>query len=195
MAEEALLVLSEPSAVHAVLQFRRFIVRALACALAALAAALVSIAPAQAIAPASKGPPWAELTAGQQEILGPLKPEWESMDRQPRLKWVGIAKRFPSMSPREQRRIQTRMQRWAKLTPEQRLVARNNYRKNVGALPPEQKKELQVKWQEYQALPEHEKRSLATKAVEPAPAPPPRRPRGGVKPGGTPAQPVPINDR
>ena len=156
MAEETLRVLSG----------------AFACALAAL----IALAPAEAAGPAKKGPAWAELTADQQQILEPLKPEWDKMDRQPRVKWVGIAKRFPAMTAREQRRIQTRMDRWAKLTPEQREVARNNYRTNVGALPPEKKKELQAQWEEYRALPEHEKRSLAEKAAAPKPTVTPRRP-------------------
>ena len=152
---------------------------AFACALAAL----IALAPAEAAAPVKKGPNWAELTADQQQILEPLKSEWDKMDRQPRIKWVGIAKRFPTMTAREQRRIQTRMERWAKLTPEQRAVARNNYRNNVGALPPEKKKELQVQWNEYRALPEHERRSLAAKAAEKKPAAAPKRPKNAAPDG------------
>jgi hypothetical protein len=172
MAEETLRVLSG----------------AFACALAAL----IALAPAEAAAPIKKGPTWAELTADQQQILEPLKPEWDKMDRQPRVKWVGIAKRYPAMTAREQRRIQTRMDRWAKLTPEQREVARNNYRKNVVALPPEKKKELQAQWEEYRALPEHEKRRLAATAAEPKPAAPVKRsPKSAVRPGNSPGPALP----
>lgn len=153
--------------------------RTIACALAAL---MLALAPAEAASP-RKGPVWAELTVEQQQVLEPLKPEWEKMERQSRVKWVGIAKRYPGMSEREQQRIQTRMQRWAKLTPEQRAVARNYYRENVGKLPPEKKKDLRAQWQEYQALPEQEKRSLAAKAAEPRPAAPPKRPKSAAKPG------------
>lgn len=145
---------------------------AFACALAAL----IALAPAEAAAPVKKVPVWAELTADQQQILEPLKADWDKMDRQPRLKWVGIAKRYPTMTAREQRRIQTRMQRWAKLTPEQREVARNNYRNTVGALPPDKKKELQAQWEQYRALPEDERRSLAEKAAQQKPTVTPRRP-------------------
>ncbi len=175
MAEEAILVLSAPSALlRPRLPGARAFARTFACGLVALAA-LVSVTTAEAAAPL-KGPAWAALTADQQQILAPLKSEWDKMDRQPRVKWVGIAKRFPTMTAREQRRIQTRMDRWAKLTPEQRAVARNNYRNNVVALPPDKKKELQAQWEEYRALPEQEKRSFAAKAAEQKPATPPKRP-------------------
>ena len=189
MAEETLLVLSEPSFVPASPQPRFLLARALALA------ALVALAPAVAAAPL-KGPVWAELTVDQQQILAPLKPDWDRMDRQPRLKWVGIAKRYPIMTAREQRRIQTRMQRWAALTPEQRAVARNNYRKHVVTLAPEEKKDLQAKWQEYQALPADEKRSLASKAAEPKPAATPKRPaKNTAGPAPPAAQAGPKKDR
>lgn len=185
MAEEALLVLSEPSVLllRPRLPGARAFARTFACGLVALAA-LVSVTTAEATAPL-KGPAWAALTADQQQILAPLKSEWDKMDRQPRVKWVGIAKRFPTMTAREQRRIQTRMDRWAKLTPEQREVARNTYRKNMAALPPEKKKELQAQWEEYRALPADEKRRLAEKAAAEKPTVTPRRPpRKSVAPDG-----------
>ena len=177
MAEEALFVLRAPCAVTVSRAFPAWIARALA----ALAAALVATAPAAA-AP-SKGPAWAELTAEQQQILEPLKPEWDRLDRPSRVKWTGIAKRYPSMTATGQRRVQTRMQNWAKLTPEQRAAARNSYRNTIGRLPPEKKQDLRSQWQEYQALPEHEKRNLAAKAAEPKPTAPPKRPKN-APPGG-----------
>ena len=164
MAEEALRVLSGASIA---------LVRMFAGALTLLAL-LVALAPAEAAAPV-KSPVWAELPVEQQQILAPLKADWDKMDRQPRVKWVGIAKRYPTMTAREQRRIQTRMERWAKLTPAQREVARNNYRNHVGALPPEKKKELQAQWFEYRALPEDERRRLAEKAAQQKPAVTPKR--------------------
>lgn len=179
MAEEALLVLRTRSGVASSREFRTWTARALAV----LAAALVATASA---APPAKGPAWAELTVEQQQILEPLKTEWARLDRQRRAKWVGVAKRYPSMTATGQRRVQTRMQNWAKLTPEQRAAARHNYRDNIGKLPPEKKKVLHAQWQEYQALPEHEKRSLAAKSTEPRPAAPSKRPKSAAKQGGKP---------
>ena len=73
---------------------------------------------AKAKAPAR--PAWAELTAEQQKTLAPLKADWESLETERRRKWIGIAKRYPTMKAEEQERVQRRMQRWAALSPEQR---------------------------------------------------------------------------
>ncbi|MBI3374453.1 MAG: DUF3106 domain-containing protein [Betaproteobacteria bacterium] len=175
MAEEALLVLSEPSTLQDSSRVQPWLMRMLACAVTAIIAALLSVAPALAAPAPKKAPVWAELTAEQQQVLDPLKGEWDKMDRPRRIKWVGIAKRYPGMNPTGQRRVQTRMQNWAKLTPEQRSVARNSYRNTIVRLPPELKKDLRAHWQEYQALPDHEKRRLAAKPVEPLRATPPKR--------------------
>ena len=68
--------------------------------------------------------PRAALTADQQQALAPLAAEWNKLGLQHKTKWLGIAKRYPAMQPEEQKRVQGRMQRWAKLTPEQRWQAR-----------------------------------------------------------------------
>ena len=94
-------------------------------------------------------PHWAELTAEQQRVLAPLKTDWDSLDRNGKLKWVGIAKRYPKLSVQEQERIQRRMQLWAKLTPEQRRQARETY-KQLAKQPPQKQKGLRERWAEYQ---------------------------------------------
>jgi hypothetical protein len=60
-------------------------------------------------APKKVRPTWAELAPQQQEVLAPLKPEWDKLDRDRRLKWIGIAKRYPAMQPEQQVRVQRRM--------------------------------------------------------------------------------------
>ncbi|HEX9395710.1 MAG TPA: DUF3106 domain-containing protein [Burkholderiales bacterium] len=94
-------------------------------------------------------PAWAELTVEQQKVLSPLKTDWDALDRERKLKWIGIAKRYPAMKPAEQARVQKRMQTWAKLTPEQRRQARETY-KQLAKQPPEQRGKLRDKWAEYQ---------------------------------------------
>ena len=94
-------------------------------------------------------PAWAELTAEQQKVLEPLKADWNALDRERKLKWVGIAKRYPAMKPQAQARIQKRMQAWAKLTPQQRRQARETY-KQLAKQPPETRGKLREKWAEYQ---------------------------------------------
>ena len=74
-------------------------------------------------------PAWAELTAEQQQILAPLKADWESLEPERRRKWIGVAKRYPKMEQQAQERVQRRMQAWAKLTPEQRRHAHETYKR------------------------------------------------------------------
>lgn len=94
-------------------------------------------------------PAWAELTVEQQKVLAPLKTDWDALDRERKLKWIGIAKRYPAMKPQEQERVQRRMQAWAKLTPQQRRQARETY-KQLAKQPPETRDKLREKWAEYQ---------------------------------------------
>jgi hypothetical protein len=115
-------------------------------------------------------PAWAELTAEQQQVLSPLKSDWDQLEPERRQKWLAIANRYPRMQAMEQERVTRRMQAWAKLSPEQRRQARENY-KRLAKMPREdQKKDLREKWAEYQALPPHERQSLV-----PSPSTDPRR--------------------
>ncbi|HEX7218292.1 MAG TPA: DUF3106 domain-containing protein [Burkholderiales bacterium] len=120
--------------------------------------------PAPKAKPAAKAkanvrPAWAELTAEQQMILAPLKAEWDSLERERRRKWIGVAKRYPKMTPQAQERVQRRMQIWANLTPEQRRHARETY-KALAKTPPAKRDRLREQWAEYQQLPQHERESL-----------------------------------
>ena len=79
-----------------------------------------------------------QLSADQQQTLAPLKPGWDRLETERKRKWLGIAKRYPRMAPQEQERVQKRMHDWARLTPEQRRVARESY-KNIAKAPPEKR--------------------------------------------------------
>ena len=65
------------------------------------------------------------------------------------------------MKPEEQKRVQRRMQSWAKLTPEQRRQARENYKQHRQGRRPSKRGELREQWAEYQALPPQERWSAA----------------------------------
>ncbi len=121
--------------------------------------------PPAAKAKAVARPAWAELTAGQQKTLAPLKADWDSLEPERRRKWLGIAKRYPTMKAEEQERVQLRMQHWARLTPEQRRLARETY-KQITKATPGQRGRLSEQWVEYQQLPPREREG---------PAPEPRR--------------------
>ena len=105
-------------------------------------------------------PAWAELTAEQQQVLAPLKTDWDTLEPDRRLKWIAIAKRYPRMKALEQERVQRRMQVWASLSPEQRRQARENYKHLAKAPRPAPNKDLRQAWAEYQALSPYERQSL-----------------------------------
>jgi Spy/CpxP family protein refolding chaperone len=124
-----------------------------------LAALVVAFALSPAFAAGSKPDPrWHELTAPQREILAPLAGEWNRLDRDSRKRWLGVAKRYPKMTPVGQKRVQTRMKKWAALTPQQREAARAKYKtmkRKRGS------KELKSEWQRYQALSPEQRQALA----------------------------------
>jgi hypothetical protein len=123
--------------------------------LAVLAAFTLHPAVAEAAKP---DPRWDELTPPQREILQPLAGEWDRLDAASRKRWLGVATRYPKMTPTGQKRVQTRMKKWAALSPQQREEARTKYktmkRKRGSA-------ELRREWQRYQALPPKEREALA----------------------------------
>ena len=55
-------------------------------------------------------PKWSELTVQQRSVLAPLSDDWDSLEYHRQKRWLGIVSRFSSMTPKEQRRIQIRMQ-------------------------------------------------------------------------------------
>ena len=71
----------------------------------------------------------------------------------------------------EQRRIQKQMQEWGKLTPEERQLARENF-KAAKDLPIEKKQKLKQKWEEYANLPPEEKERLKQQAANNPPSGP-----------------------
>ena len=82
------------------------------------------------------------------------------------------------MKPSSQKRVQTRMQKWAKLTPQQRAQARERYR-NIAKMARERREELRRHWAEYQSLPPHEKRMFD---VPPSYLPPAERRKRATSP-------------
>lgn len=121
-----------------------------------------------ALAQAKKKPPpaWAELSPAKQKILAPLAGEWDRLDATNRTRWLGVAKRYPGMTPVGQKRTQSRMEKWAKLTPREREEARGEYRRLKG----KEDADLRGMWQQYQSLPPAERQALTAPA---APAKPP----------------------
>ncbi|MES2351168.1 MAG: DUF3106 domain-containing protein [Pseudomonadota bacterium] len=111
--------------------------------------------------PATGKPLWKDLTRPQQVALEPLMPEWDRMESVRKQKWLDIANRYASKTPDEQLRIQERMRAWMKLTPEERRVARENYTLSKKI----DKSQKSAQWEQYQQLPEEQKKKLAADAA------------------------------
>lgn len=139
---------------------------ALACALGAGAAAGAD----PRAASNRGGPSWAQLTDDQREALSPLAGDWDKFDPTRKKKWLDIAARYKDLSPEGQQKMHERMPDLAKLTPEQRVTARENF-KRAYALPPDKRRELT---QRYEELPQDKKRELAEMSRK-KPGPTPRR--------------------
>lgn len=122
--------------------------------------ALKPAAPAVPVKNAGKSQ-WASLSRAQQAALQPLAGEWNKLDAPRKQKWLDIANRFASMKPDEQARVHERMRDWIKLTPEQRRTVRENYAR-AKKIDPGQKS---AQWEQYQQLPEEQKKKLAAEAV------------------------------
>ncbi|WP_086142854.1 DUF3106 domain-containing protein, partial [Janthinobacterium sp. GW460P] len=118
---------------------------------------------------ASENPSWNKLSRAQQEALQPLAGVWNKLETLRKQKWLVIASRFASMTPDEQIRVHERMREWIKLTPEQRRLVRDNYTRTK-KIDPGQKT---AQWEQYQQLPEDQKKKLATELV-------PKKPLGKV---------------
>lgn len=140
---------------------------------------------------AAVAPDWNGLTPQQQVILQPLREDWNHFDAKRRLKWIGIANRYPKMSVTEQTRVQIRMKEWASLTPEQREKARKKFLE-IQQASPEKRDVLREKWQAYENLPAEEKERLraARAAAVPGTAGRSQRPPQPAAPPQFPAPPV-----
>lgn len=133
----------------------------MAKALLSLVAVCLFLSQACAAPPKRAAPTWNELTIEEQQVLAPLERDWDQLAPQRRRKWVGIAKRYPTMKSDEKSKIDRRMQPWASLSADQRRIARERYKK-LEQLPPAKRDELRTRWEEYSRLPEDERARLRT---------------------------------
>ncbi|MEO5658384.1 MAG: DUF3106 domain-containing protein [Polaromonas sp.] len=132
------------------------------------AQAQTSAAPANASATgkvSASGPVWSELSPMQQQALAPLASSWNtSMRESQKRKWLEISRNYSALSPEGQLTLNSRMNEWVALSPQQRAQARLNFGKAKELsrqLTPEEKK---AHWETYQALSPEEKQKLAAKA-------------------------------
>jgi Protein of unknown function (DUF3106) len=116
---------------------------------------------------AEQGVSWNNLKPAQREALKPLERDWSGIDAARKSKWLEIAERYPTMAPPDRQRLQARMTEWARMTPQERNQTRLQFQ-DARQVP---QQDRQASWEAYQALPEEQRRELASRA-QPAAAPP-----------------------
>lgn len=156
--------------------------------LAGVAVALAVAAGPVAAQGAPRDIPWQQVAPEHQQVLAPIRPDWENFDAVQKRKWIGIAQRYPRLSTEEQERLQRRMLDWVALTPEMRQAVRDRYRE-FEQLPAEERQAVLEKWEQYQ-----QNRAAAEQPAADAPEslvagdPPPASAEGASQPaGGDPA--------
>ena len=135
----------------------------LLCGLLGVGALAQTASPADttsAVQPLSR---WSRLSASERAALAPLAEQWGQISETQRSKWLTIARNFDQISPAEQQVMQARMKEWVKLSPVQRNQARLNFNTLQGV----SKDEKKIRWDEYQALSEAEKRKLSAGVLSP----------------------------
>ncbi|HMN84207.1 MAG TPA: DUF3106 domain-containing protein [Burkholderiaceae bacterium] len=101
-------------------------------------------------------PLWSELTPRQQQLLQPFAEQWNGLPVEEKRAWKALAERFPKLSAAERSHAVKRISEWAALTPEQRKIARQNFR-IAKSLP---KDERVAQWEQYQALTDEQRSVL-----------------------------------
>jgi hypothetical protein len=101
-------------------------------------------------------PLWSELTKSQQRVLQPFASQWNTWAAADKRRWIALANRVPRMRAEDQDRARKRIVEWAALTPEQRRVARQNYR-IASELTPDERR---AQWERYRQLSPEEQKAL-----------------------------------
>ncbi len=101
-------------------------------------------------------PLWVDLTRAQQSALAPFAPEWNTWPMTEKKSWVALADKLPAMSPDRREKAQRRILEWANLSPEQRRLARANYRLAKERPAPQRVEE----WHGYQSLTQEQREVL-----------------------------------
>jgi Protein of unknown function (DUF3106) len=96
----------------------------------------------------SAGPLWVDLGPTNQAFLKPFEKSWYTLTAVERKSWVTLANKVPKLSAQEQKKAATRVSEWAALTPEQRKLARANYRLAQNLNQDERKEQ----WQKYESM-------------------------------------------
>jgi hypothetical protein len=100
---------------------------------------------------------WASLSEEQRTLLAPFEDQWSDLPKREKQALADLAQRFPEVSGDDQERSMKRLAEWAELSPEDRRLARYNYRWMQGI----ERRELLEAWDRYQRLTPDQRAVLA----------------------------------
>ncbi len=103
-------------------------------------------------------PLWSDLDPAQRAVLAPFETQWNGWSAAEKRSWVRLADRFPKMSSQARERAEGRIREWAALSPEQRRLARQNYRLARRLAPDER----QAQWERYREMTPEQRSVLRT---------------------------------
>ena len=103
-------------------------------------------------------PGWSDLSSAQRQVLAPFESQWQQLPLNEKRAWADLAGRFPQMGEQEQARVQRRIADWAGLSPDERKLARANFRmaQQTGTV------NLQADWERYQTMTPEQRAVLGT---------------------------------
>ncbi len=103
---------------------------------------------------------WSDLSIKQQELLLPLKEEWETMSDAQRDRWLRVGAKYENEPAQRQVVMRERIRVWSELHPRERAAIRENYK----ALQDKQPQgELSSSWNSYRNLDQKERNELKGK--------------------------------
>lgn len=91
-------------------------------------------------------------------MLAPFAEGWNALPLEEKRAWVALADKYPRLTSAEKDKAAERIRDWAKLTPEQRKLARQNYR--LAKSLPRDEREAQLA--QYNTLTDEQKKVLQT---------------------------------
>lgn len=132
--------------------------------------------------PAAEAPSWAQLSPAQQQVLGTLQFDFDSLPPRRRVALAANADRVLQMPAEQRERVIANLQQWQSLSPRQRQRLQLQ-QERLRALPPEVRKRVKERFAQLQqqpggvaaACPGPPAERLACLAQEPLPLKPPGR--------------------
>lgn len=107
---------------------------------------------------------WSELSAKQQELLAPLKSDWNSMTNAQQERWLKVGRKYENEPAERQAIMRERVSTWSELSPREKAAARENYK----ALKEKRQGERNSSWNSYQSLDQKQRDEFKGKSNKPS---------------------------